>query len=288
LPTSICFAPGEIEYLRRYEMVEQNDVGGLQRAHRAQRQQFRIAGTGADKDDRTGFGRVVCQQLNKVGVGRVRIGRGDGAVGEFFPEAAAAAEGQRERRDARAPRARRLGPAREAFRDQRFDLGAHRLTEYGRRAVGRNPDDERRTIDDRAEGEIAISRTVDDVDRYARLARGGGKPRCLRIIGAFGYGDRCSGAVGRCPRAPMNEDRAGWRRCRKCAHVFTGLRREQVDPGAGSREQLGLPRRGPAAAGNDGALAAQCEKCRQPRQRGHPGLANVNRRAAHAVVLDLE
>ena len=45
-------AAGEVEHLRRHQIVEQDDVGGLQRAHRAQRQQFRIARARADQRDR--------------------------------------------------------------------------------------------------------------------------------------------------------------------------------------------------------------------------------------------
>ena len=45
-------AAREVEHLTRHEIVEQDDVGGLQRAHRAQGQQFGIAGAGADQRDR--------------------------------------------------------------------------------------------------------------------------------------------------------------------------------------------------------------------------------------------
>ena len=42
-------APGEVEDFGRDQIVYENDVGRLQRAHRAQREQLRIAGPGADQ-----------------------------------------------------------------------------------------------------------------------------------------------------------------------------------------------------------------------------------------------
>ena len=53
---ALCFAPREIQNLSRYQVVEQDHVGGLQCPHRTQRQQFRIAGAGADQRDRALFG----------------------------------------------------------------------------------------------------------------------------------------------------------------------------------------------------------------------------------------
>ena len=50
-------APREIEHLRRDEIVDENDVGGLQRAHGAQGEQLRIARAGADQHDRTRIAR---------------------------------------------------------------------------------------------------------------------------------------------------------------------------------------------------------------------------------------
>ena len=42
-------AAGKVEHVARNQIVEQNHVGRLQRAHGAQRQQFRIARAGAHK-----------------------------------------------------------------------------------------------------------------------------------------------------------------------------------------------------------------------------------------------
>ena len=74
-------------------MVEQNHVSRLQRAHGAQRQQFRIARSGADQDDGAGLGRTIRpKQSIELGLGRDSVGRGDSAVGEFLPEMSPATE----------------------------------------------------------------------------------------------------------------------------------------------------------------------------------------------------
>ena len=48
-------AARKVEHVARDQIVKQDHVGGLQRAHRAQREQFRIARAGADQGDRAGF-----------------------------------------------------------------------------------------------------------------------------------------------------------------------------------------------------------------------------------------
>ncbi len=162
------FAAREIENVGGHEIVEQDHVGRLQRAHGPQRQQFRIAGTGADQNDRAGLvRRKRRQQRVEIGIGRRPVRRGERARGEFFPKTAATAERQRQRLHARPPSSRGFGPAGKTVRDQGFDLGADRLAEHRRGAVGGNADDQRRTIDDGAEGEIAKRRTVDDIHRHA-------------------------------------------------------------------------------------------------------------------------
>ena len=45
----------ERQHLRRHELVVEDDIGLLQRAQRLQRQQLRVAGTGADQADATGL-----------------------------------------------------------------------------------------------------------------------------------------------------------------------------------------------------------------------------------------
>jgi hypothetical protein len=73
---------------------------------------------------------------------------------------------------------------RKAARDQRFELGADRLAEHRRGAVGGDADHQRRAVDDGAEGEVAELRLVDDVDRNAAARAAAAKAprprRCRR------------------------------------------------------------------------------------------------------------
>ena len=52
----LCLAAGEVEHLRREVIIDQDDVGRLQRAHGAQRKQLGIAGARADQRDAAGAG----------------------------------------------------------------------------------------------------------------------------------------------------------------------------------------------------------------------------------------
>jgi len=130
---------------------------------------------------------------------------------ELFPELAACAERGPTGLHARTPLERRLGPAGKSARDQRLELGAQRLGEHRRGAVGRHADDERRAVDDRSEGEIAIGRLVDDVDRHARDTRRGGKTRGLGPVAEVADRDGSAGAVGRRPGARVDRDGAARR-----------------------------------------------------------------------------
>ena len=171
----------------------------------------------------------------------------------------------------RAPGACGVGPARKAFWNECFDLGADRLAEYRRGAIGGNADDQWRAIDDGAEGEIAICRAVDDIDRHARGARRGCELRGFLIVRAIGYGDRGTGEIFRCPVLIMQNDRAAHRRGGERQHFLAGCRGKNLDTRAGGREQFGFPRRRRTAAGNDRALVFQREERRQPRQGADPG-----------------
>jgi len=52
----LCLAPGEVEHVWREMIIDQNDVGRLQRAHRAQREQLGIARARAHQRDAAGAG----------------------------------------------------------------------------------------------------------------------------------------------------------------------------------------------------------------------------------------
>src|SRR6516165_10159237 len=106
-----------------------------------------------------------------------------------------------------APAAGGVGPAGKAARDHRLQSGADRLAEDWCRAVGRNTDDERRAVDDGAEGKIAIRGPVDDIDRNARRARGAGEALGLRLIVEAADGDGSAGKVVDPPRPLLQHDR---------------------------------------------------------------------------------
>ena len=89
---------------------------------------------------------------------------------------------------------------------QRLDLAPDRLAQDRRGAVRRDADHHRRTVDDRAELEIAEGRLVDHVHRHARIARGGRKG--LRLLLVFEVGDCERGIledIGRPRRAVQRE-----------------------------------------------------------------------------------
>ena len=197
----LCLAAREIQHVARDQIVEQNDVGRLQRAHRAQRQQLRIAGTGADQRHRAVLGGTAQtfdfgeEALKRV-LGWRLLRMRDRVCGEQLPELAAARERQTRCLHGAAPTRSRRGPLRKSPRQQGFELGADRLGKHRRRAVGGNADHQRRAVDDGAERKVAERRLVDHVHRHAG--------------GASGSGEFCGGLVirrRRRPRASRREDR---------------------------------------------------------------------------------
>ena len=181
-------AAREFEHVTDDQIVEQDHVGRLQRAHRAQRQQLRIARPGADQGHRAGLGRrapalrVSASKSSKSAVRRCLFGLRQRVRGEQLPEAPARRERKAGGLDRVAPAPRRFRPGGKAARDQRLELRADRLAEHRRGAVGRNADHQRRAIDDRAEGEVAEFRLVDDVDRHAGSARGLREARGIGVV----------------------------------------------------------------------------------------------------------
>ena len=65
------------------------------------------------------------------------------------------------------------GEVADAFRQQRLELFADRLGQHGRRAIGADGGDNIAPVDDRGDGKVAQFGMVDDVQRYAVLARHG-------------------------------------------------------------------------------------------------------------------
>ena len=126
-------------------------------------------------------------------------------------------------------------------------------------------DDERRTVDDRAELEVRRIRPVDDIDRHARGARRGGES--LRLVVALDIGERERRrieVVG--PEGALGEHDA----CvfaRQRPHLLGRLEREDVDPRAGGGEEFGLPGRALRAAREHDAAPGELEKNRQRGER---------------------
>jgi hypothetical protein len=142
-------------------------------------------------------------------------------------------------------------------------------------AVGRDADDERRAVDDRAEGEIAMGRPVDQVDRHADRARGAGESFRLLLVVEATHGDRGAGQIGGPPGAMAQRNRPARGLGRQGTQLLARTLGEDVDIGAGRREELRLPRRRRPVAGDDGAPAFEREEDRQPRQRRHTQSARL-------------
>ena len=174
------------------------------------------------------------------------------------------------------PAPRRFRPAGKAARDQRLELGADGLREHRRGAVGRDADDKRRAVDDRAEGEIAVGRFVDHVDRDAGLARGARETLRLRVILERSDRDGSAGEIRVLPAAQMNEDRALRRVGGNREHLVAEFGREHVNVCAGGRKQLRLPGRRRGAAGQHHALAGECEEHWQPSKCSHARFARFS------------
>ena len=208
--------------------------------------------------------------------------------GEHLPELAAAGERQPGLFHRIAPARSGLRPSGKAVRQQGFELGADRLREHRRRAVGRNADHQRRAVDDGAEGKIAERRLVDDIDRHAGCARG------LREGGATSHRPRTrrsrrwrrSRSSSRPGTFDEHDDAARRRHRRRRAHLVGHIARIDIDPRTRSRQQLGLPGRGalppassarlPSSARNTGSRASA-----MPCARGLASRRGLRVRVAH-------
>jgi len=182
-----------------------------------------------------------------------------------------------------APAAGSVGPAGKAARDHRLELGADRLGEDRRRAVGRDADDERRAIDDGAEGKIAISGPVDHIDRNAGRARGAAEALGLGRILEAADGDGSAGKILHPPRPLLQRDRCARGLCRDGAQLLAWSLGKDRDIGARRRQQLRLPCHRRPVAGDQRTFAGKRQEDWQPRQCLH---ARRMRRRGILSVLD--
>jgi hypothetical protein len=275
----------EIEHLGGDETVEHNHVGRLQRANRTHRKQVRI-GWRVDDDDRSilDAGSLLLNsghQAAEVGPRRLALGVRHGMLGEQPPEGAARGERQLCGLDGRTPMLRRPGPGRKALGQQHLQPCADGLGEHRRGAVGGNSNDQWRTVDDRAEGEVAEGRFVDDVDWYAGLARGLREASRVRFVGKRADGNGGGSKIARDPRAPVQHDRAARRSVGECAQLCGNFLGIDVDLRTSRRQQLRLPGRRGTAASQHRAFAGEREEDRQPRDRRHAARAYFSVRAMH-------
>jgi hypothetical protein len=155
------------------------------------------------------------------------------------------------------------------------------LGEDRRGTVGGNSNDQRRAVDERAEGEVAECRFVDDVDRYAGFARGLREASRVRLVDKRADSDGGGFNVARGPRARMQHDRAARRSAGECPQLCGDFLGIDVDVRAGRRQQLRLPGRRGTAAGHHRAFAREREEDRQARERRHAARAYFSARAMH-------
>ena len=262
-------APRQLEDLRADQPVVEDDVGRLQGAERLEGEQLRIARPGADEGDRSAIAGPRKSQVSQVLLGRRRTGR-ECLVRKPTPKVAARRAHRQSCRDGRAQALRRRRPDAEGWVQQRLDLGADRLAQDRRGAIGADADHHRRAIDDAAEAEGRELGCVDDVDGDAVPASGRGE--CGRLLAGQGaVRQRGSGQVVCVPSPADNGDAAGRRRLRERIELGAWIGCKRLHVCAGSSGKLGLPDRRIAGPGQDDALARQIDEYRQHRQRMHAG-----------------
>ena len=260
---ALGLAAGKLENLLGDEVIEQDDVGRLQGANGFQGQQLGIAGTCADQRHAAGCSPAPTRRPASIRRSRSRarsrwVRRRTRARRTAPRTARRGAPLASCVMNALAHTSRELAPGGERGRQQRLDPPADRLGEDRRGTIGRDADDDRRAIDDGAELELAERRLVDDVDRHAGRACGAVERPCFVLGLDVGQRDGCAPAICRATRAAHGASSGSRRRARamQCRHVRLERFSVDLDTGAGSREQLGLPcRRRP---------------CRQPRPRACP------------------
>ena len=172
----------EVEDRPRDQPVVDHDVGALHEAQRAEGEQVRIAGAGADQRHLAaveGEARV----LERLRERRARLVLAaaqhelrDRALQHVLPEAPALGESGSAPSRASRNVAREPGEAPVARGNQRLEARAQQAREHRRGAAARDRDGERRPLDDRGQDEGAERRLVDDVHRDAPR-RGRPRPR---------------------------------------------------------------------------------------------------------------
>ena len=246
----------------------------MQRAYRAHREQLGIARAGADQREAAGFGGGglvlgSAQQCIEIGWRGFALWIADRKGRERTPKLPPARRRKPRRLHRLAPAASGVGPAGKAARDHRLELGADCLGEDRRRAVGRNSDDERRAIDDGAEGKIAISGPVDHIDRNAGRARGAAEALGLGRFLEAADGDGSAGKILNPPRPLLQRDRCVRRVCRDGAQLLAWLLGKDRDIGARRRQHLRLPCHRRPVAGDQRTFAGKRQEDWQPRQSLH-------------------
>ena len=189
-------AAGMFEHASAGEPVVENDIGGFQRAHRLQRQQLGIAGTGADEKHAAlrglclhrGFDRLAHEAACfGVFTGKGRFARG--AVEHAFPEFPPRAPSRKLLGDGIAEISGKTRQRIEPWMQLALEPGAQALGEHGRGTLGADGDRHLAAIDDGRHDEAAQSRLVRNIDGNAERA-GDRRDAGILIVVAGGGNDQ--------------------------------------------------------------------------------------------------
>ena len=154
-----------------HQAVIDDDVGFLEGALGAERQQILGARTGADQRHMAGEVRPDLEHPERFALGVLdAAGKdllGDRPGEEARPEAAALGDRAERPRHALAQPLGKPGEVAEGRGKQRLDPGADVARKHRRHALAADGDRKRRPVDDGGRVEVAKLRPVDDVDRHA-------------------------------------------------------------------------------------------------------------------------
>lgn len=157
------------------------------------------------------------------------------------------------------------------MRQHGFKPSAQRLRQNRRAPVSGDADDQRRTVDDRAELKIRKLRPIDDIRGNAgglrrRLERLGELFGVLRIR-CVGDGERRAAQIFRREAAP--DELQGGMAPRKLAKVGAGISAIDFESGPGGAEKFGLPQGGLRASGQNDLFALEAKENRHIGQPLH-------------------